>query len=80
MSATVTNDLHGKGVFNAAINGEAFVGEATRAPGNGRTGIASGAGNRGSYLSCQYVLNTSTQGTGRCKLSDGAEFTMHLGN
>lgn len=80
VNATVTNDLNGKGVFNTAINGESFAGEATRTSGGGRSGIANGAGNRGSYLSCQYTMNSTAQGTGRCKLSDGAEFTMHLGN
>lgn len=80
INATVTNDLHGRGTFNAVINGEAFVGEATRKTGSSREGIANGAGNRGSYLGCVYTLNSSTQGTGQCKLSDGAVFTMHLGN
>jgi hypothetical protein len=80
VNATVTNDLRGKGTFSASINAEAFTGEATHMSGGGRSGIASGAGNRGSYLSCQYTMNSATQGTGRCKLSDGAEFTMHLGN
>ncbi len=80
INATVTNDLHGRGTFNAVINGEAFAGEATRKAGSSREGIANGAGNRGSYLSCNYTLNSSTQGVGQCKLSDGAVFTMHLGN
>ena len=80
VNATVSNDLHGRGTFNAVINGEAFVGEATRKSGSARAGVASGAGNRGSYLSCEYTLNTATQGTGQCKLSDGAVFNMHLGN
>lgn len=80
INATVTNDLHGRGTFNAVINGEAFAGEATRKAGSSREGIANGAGNRGSYLSCVYTLNSATQGVGQCKLSDGAVFTMHLGN
>ena len=80
VNATVSNDLQGRGVFNAVINGEAFVGEATRKSGSGRAGVASGAGNRGSFLSCEYTLNTATQGTGQCKLSDGAVFNMQLGN
>jgi len=80
VTASVTNDLNGRGVFNAVINGEAFVGEATRRSGPGRAGTASGAGNRGSFLSCEYTLNSATQGTGQCKLSDGAIFSMHLGN
>lgn len=80
INASVTNDLHGKGSFNASISGEAFVGEATRRADSSRSGVANGAGNRGSYLMCAYTMNNATQGTGQCKLSDGAVFTMHMGN
>ncbi|MFC7462262.1 hypothetical protein [Hydrogenophaga defluvii] len=78
--ATVSNDLKGRGTFNAAIAGESFVGEATRRTGSNRDGVANGAGNRGAYLSCQYTMNSATQGTGTCRLNNGAEFTMHVGN
>jgi len=77
--ATVTNDLNGRGTFNAAIAGESFVGEATRTAGSNRDGVANGAGNRGAYLSCRYTMNSATQGTGTCRLNNGAEFTMHVG-
>lgn len=80
ISATVTNDLQGRGSFNANINGESFFGEATRKAGSSREGLASGAGNRGGYLSCQYTMNSATLGTGTCRLSNGAVFTMHVGN
>lgn len=80
INATVTNDLHGRGSFNANINGERFVGEATRKAGSSREGVASGAGNRGGYLACQYTMNASTQGSGTCRLNNGAVFTMHVGN
>ena len=80
VNATVTNDLHGRGTFNASINGEHFAGEATRKAGSSREGIANGAGNRGSYLSCQYTMNSPTLGTGSCRLNTGAVFTMHVGN
>ena len=80
ISATVANDLHGRGTFNANINGESFAGEATRKAGSSREGVANGAGNRGSYLSCQYTMNSSTMGTGSCRLNNGAVFTMHVGN
>lgn len=80
INATVTNDLHGRGSFNASINGESFVGEATRKAGSSREGLASGAGNRGGYLSCQYTMNSATLGTGSCRLNNGAVFTMHVGN
>lgn len=80
INATVTNDLQGRGSFNANINGESFVGEATRKAGSSREGLASGAGNRGSYLSCQYTMNSAALGTGTCRLNNGAVFTMHIGN
>lgn len=80
INATVTNDLHGRGSFNANINGESFAGEATRKAGSAREGVANGAGNRGSYLSCQYTMNSATLGTGSCRLNSGAVFTMHIGN
>lgn len=78
--AAVTNDLHGKGVFTANINGESFTGEATRNQDSRRTGLANGAGSRGSFLSCSYAMNSPTQGSGQCRLSDGAEFSMHMGS
>lgn len=78
--AAVTNDLHGKGVFSTNINGESFSGEATRNQDSRRTGVANGAGSRGAFLSCTYTMNTPTQGTGQCRLSDGAEFSIHMGN
>ena len=80
INATVTNDLHGRGTFNANINGESFVGEATRKAGSSREGVANGAGNRGGYLGCQYSMNSATLGTGTCRLNNGAVFTMHVGN
>ena len=79
VNAVVTNDLHGRGNFNTAINGESFVGEATRKAGSSRDGLAHGAGTRGSYINCQYTMNSATLGTGSCTLSNGARFTMHIG-
>lgn len=79
VSAVVTNDLNGRGTFSTAINGESFAGEATRKAGSSRDGIANGAGNRGSYINCVYTMNSATLGTGNCMLSNGARFTMHVG-
>lgn len=79
ISAVVTNDLHGRGTFNTSINGEAFSGEATRKAGSSKEGLASGAGQRGSYIHCTYTMNTATQGMGNCLMSTGARFTMHVG-
>jgi hypothetical protein len=80
VAAVVTNDLNGRGHFSTALGGESFVGEATRVAGSGKDGVANGAGNRGSYLSCRYTMNSPTLGTGSCRHSDGAQFSMHIGS
>lgn len=79
VAATVTNDLNGRGYFSTRINGESFSGEATRVAGSSREGVASGSGHRGGYIQCRYTLNSPTLGTGNCRLSNGAAFTMHVG-
>jgi hypothetical protein len=79
VGAIVTNDLNGRGTFSTVINGENFAGEATRTSGASREGIANGAGNRGSYINCRYQMNSATLGSGSCRLSNGAQFTMHVG-
>ena len=79
VNALVTNDLNGRGNFQTTINGESFAGEATRQAGSSGDGIANGAGNRGSYINCRYAMNSVTLGTGSCTLSNGARFTMHVG-
>ncbi len=80
VGALVTNDLNGRGHFSTNIGGEAFTGEATRHAGSPREGIANGAGNRGGYIHCRYTMNSPTLGTGTCRLSTGATFTMHVGS
>ncbi len=80
VAAVVTNDLNGRGHFSTAINGESFAGEATRVAGSSRDGVANGAGNRGGYIQCRYTMNSATLGTGTCRLSNGAAFTMHVGS
>ncbi|ROZ68577.1 hypothetical protein EEB15_25165 [Ramlibacter sp. WS9] len=77
--AVVTNDLNGRGHFTTNINGESFSGEATRVAGSARDGLANGAGSRGSYINCRYTMNSPALGTGSCRLSNGAVFTMHVG-
>lgn len=79
VAAVVTSDLNGRGHFSTAIDGESFTGESTRVAGSSRDGVANGAGNRGSYVSCRYTMNSPTLGTGTCRLSNGATFTMHIG-
>ena len=77
--ASVTNDLQGRGTFNTVIGGESFSGEATRKAGSSREGLANGAGNRGGYITCAYTMNSATMGSGTCRLSSGALFSMHVG-
>ena len=79
VSAVVTNDLNGRGTFSTNIHGESFTGEATRSARSSREGVANGAGNRGSFLNCRYQMNSNTLGSGQCKMSNGALFTMHVG-
>jgi len=78
--AVVTNDLNGRGRFTTNISGENFAGEATRVAGSSRDGLANGAGNHGSYINCRYTMNSPALGTGTCRLSNGAVFTMHVGS
>lgn len=79
INAVVTSDLHGRGSSNSTINGESFVGESTRQTSSSSDGLANGAGNRGSYINCQYTMDSATTSTGSCTLSHGAQFTMHVG-
>ena len=81
VGAVVTNDLNGRGTFSTQINGESFSGEATRLSGSSaHQGVANGTGNRGGYINCRYQMNSATMGTGECRLSNGALFTMHVGS
>ena len=79
VTGVVTNDLNGHGNFVAVINGEQFQGEATRAAGSQRGGVANASGARGGILNCQYTMNSATLGTGNCVLNSGPAFTMHIG-
>lgn len=79
VAAVVTNELNGRGHFTTNIGGESFTGEATRQSHSGRDGVANGAGSRGGYIACRYTMNSTTQGTGTCRHSSGATFTMHVG-
>jgi hypothetical protein len=79
VAGTVTNDMNGRGHFNAQIGGEQFQGEATRVAGSRSAGVANASGNRGGNLSCQYTMNSATLGSGQCVLNSGPAFTMHIG-
>ena len=79
LSGTVTNMMTGKGVFQLNYRGETLTGEATRVPGDDRRGVANAYGQRGTYMSCEYRMTTPYQGTGSCKLSNGAQYQVHIG-
>jgi hypothetical protein len=80
ITGTVTNDMNGRGYFNATIAGEQFQGESTRQAGSSqRSGIANASGTRGGMLSCRYTMNSATLGSGTCVLNNGPAFTMHIG-
>ena len=44
-----------------------------------RRGVASAFGSKGTYMSCEYQMNTPYQGAGSCTFSNGAKYQMHLG-
>ena len=80
LAGTVTSSMTGKGRFQLDYRGELLVGEATRVPGDSRSGIADAYGERGTYMNCTYRMTTPYQGTGTCKLSNGARYDVHLGS
>jgi len=79
LSGSVTNMMTGKGRFQLDYRGEVLVGEATRVPGDDRSGVANAYGDRGTYMNCTYRMTTPFQGTGTCNLSTGAQYQVHLG-
>ncbi|TAG47073.1 MAG: hypothetical protein EAZ30_10845 [Betaproteobacteria bacterium] len=79
VTGQVVNLLDGRGQFAVTVGAETFTGEATRSPGRSNSGVASAAGSRGGFLTCQYTMSSPTQGVGTCSLSSGAAFRMHLG-
>ena len=80
LSGTVTSPVFGKGRFQLMYRGETLSGEATRVDGDARRGIASAYGSSGTFMSCEYQMQTARQGAGNCTLSDGAKYQMHIGN
>ena len=80
VSGTVTNMMGGKGRFLIDYQGEVLSGEATRVSGEERKGVASAYGQGGSYMSCEYQMNTPYQGAGTCTFSNGARYQVHIGN
>jgi hypothetical protein len=80
VTGTVTNMMSGKGRFMLDFRGELLSGEATRVSGEERKGVASAYGPSGSYMSCEYQMNTPFQGAGNCVFSNGARYQVHIGN
>jgi len=80
VSGTVTNMMSGRGRFQLSYAGELLTGEANRVSGEERKGIASAYGASGSFMSCEYQMNTPTQGAGTCMFSNGAKYKVHIGN
>lgn len=80
VTGTVTNMMTGKGRFQLQYGGEVLTGEATRVSGDDRRGIASAIGSGGSYMSCEYQMNTPRQGAGTCIFSNGARYKVHIGS
>ena len=79
VTGTVTNMMTGKGRFQLNYRGELLTGEATRVEGDARRGVASAYGPGGTFMSCEYQMNTPTQGAGTCAFSNGARYQVHIG-
>ena len=79
VTGTVTNMMTGKGRFQLHYLGETLIGEATRVDGDSRRGVASAYGPGGTYMSCEYQMNTPRQGAGTCTFSNGAQYRVHIG-
>ena len=79
VTGTVTNMMTGKGRFQLNYKGELLSGEATRVDGDVRRGVASAYGPSGTFMSCEYQMNTPTQGAGTCAFSSGARYQVHIG-
>lgn len=80
LTGTVTNHMNGRGEFQLNFAGEHLTGEATRVQGDARRGVANAYGGRGTYMNCQYQMNSPTLGSGVCTLSNGARYTLHIGS
>ena len=79
VSGTVANMMTGKGVFQVNYQGDVLSGEATRVSNAERRGVASAFSPKGTYMSCDYQMNTPLQGAGNCTFSNGAKYQLHLG-
>jgi len=80
ITGTVTNMRTGKGRFQLQYQNETLVGEATRHGNDEKRGIASAYGSGGTFMQCEYQMNTPVQGAGTCTFSNGARYQVHLGS
>jgi hypothetical protein len=79
VNGTVINMMNGKGRFQLQYGGEVLTGETTRVSGDSHRGVASAYGSSGSYMSCEYQMDTPRQGAGTCTFSNGARYTAQIG-
>lgn len=80
VTGTVANMMNGKGRFQVQYGAEILTGEATRVSNDQRKGIASAYGSSGSFMSCEYQMNSPRQGAGTCTFSNGARYKLHVGS
>ena len=80
ITGTVTNMRTGKGRFQLQYQNETLLGEATRHGNDEKRGIASAYGSGGTFMQCEYQMNTPVQGAGTCTFSNGARYQVHLGS
>jgi hypothetical protein len=80
VTGTVTNMMTGKGRFQLQYGAEILTGEATRVSNDERRGIASAYSSSGSFMSCEYQMNSPRQGAGTCTFSNGARYKLHVGS
>jgi hypothetical protein len=77
VSGVISNPEQGRGEFSFTMGGEAYAGEATRAP-NSAKGVANASGNRGGFVRCDYMMSSAALGYGSCTFASGARFDMHI--
>lgn len=80
ITGTVTNMRTGKGRFQIQYGNEIMTGEATRHGNDDRSGIASAYGTGGTFMQCEYQMNSPVQGAGNCTFSNGARYRLHIGS
>ncbi len=78
-TASIVRERANHAVFTANLSGKTFTGEATRSASHPKQGTANGTSSDGLYLNCQYEMNTAVRGSGTCRVSDGATFSIHIG-